>query len=130
MVADYRLMVGFLDQGRSFDQLVELIAKMTAATLRDVPGETESVVGRIGAGYVWVQFDPADFEPFASHPYGVDLRLEDPSREPELANHILTALVATGGYQVILLMDGDPIRSSHYTEADLDAEIGELGRSA
>ncbi|RKR91521.1 hypothetical protein BDK92_5919 [Micromonospora pisi] len=47
---DYGLLVGFLDQEQSFDQLVELIARMTGATVRDVPGQTESVVGRIGTG--------------------------------------------------------------------------------
>ncbi|RKR91529.1 hypothetical protein BDK92_5927 [Micromonospora pisi] len=81
-----------------------------------------------------VLLDAADFEPFASHPYVVDLKLRNASREPELANQIFDALVATGGYQVILMVDSGPIRSSHYTEEDAGhirtAETEELAHCA
>ncbi|SCL27136.1 hypothetical protein GA0070624_3440 [Micromonospora rhizosphaerae] len=120
-MADYGLVVGGVDQGQSFERLVDLVAGVTGATGREVPGESQSVMGTLAGGHVWVWFDGlTDLEPFDNHPYVVDLKLEYPSREPELADKIFTALVADG-YQVILLEDGGMIRSSHYREDGDDA---------
>lgn len=67
-----------------------------------------------------------ELEPFDSHPYVVDLKLEYPSWEPELADKIFAALVADG-YQVIVLRDGGMIRSSHYREDGGDAGPTQAG---
>lgn len=81
-----------------------------------MPGESQSVVGTLAGGHFWVRFDDlGELEPFDSHPYAIDLKLEYPSREPELTCKIFTALVADG-YQAIVLEDGGPIRSSHHRE--------------
>ncbi|WP_144081558.1 hypothetical protein [Micromonospora wenchangensis] len=73
------------------------------------------MVGTLAEGKFWVRFDPADLEPFASHPCVIELKLEFPSREPKLVADIFDALVADG-HRVILMADGGPIRSSHVSE--------------
>ncbi|MEU5724189.1 hypothetical protein [Micromonospora sp. NPDC047738] len=104
-MTDHRLLVGAVDRRRSFEQIVELVARVTGAAVREVPGERQSVVGTLPTGYVRVLRQPDDRQRQASGPYVVDLELEDPSREPELMNEIFTALVADG-YPVVLVAEG------------------------
>lgn len=56
-ITDYGLVVGGVDQGRSFERLVDLVAGVTGATVREVPGESQSVVGTLAGGHAWVGFD-------------------------------------------------------------------------
>ncbi|SCF41884.1 hypothetical protein GA0070216_1155 [Micromonospora matsumotoense] len=125
-MTDYELVVGCVDPLRSFERLVDVVARVAGATVREIPGESRSVVGTLAEGKFWVQFDPADLEPFASHPYVIELKLEFPSREPKLGADIFDALVADG-YRVILLADGGSIRSSHFSEEDRGDEATDGG---
>ncbi|MFE9203514.1 hypothetical protein [Micromonospora sp. NPDC007230] len=101
-MTDHRLLVGAVDRRRSFEQIVELVARVTGAAVREVPGERQSVVGTLPTGYVRVLRQRDDRQPQASGTYVVDLELEDRSREPALMNEVFSALVADG-YRVVLV---------------------------
>jgi hypothetical protein len=113
-VDEYTLLVGTFDQDQSFAALVGQVAAVTGASIWSVPGEDRSVVGEFDLGRLWVYFESADSEPFASHPYVIDIKLNDASRELEVAGAIYEGLVTSGDYRVILLEDSGLIRSSHF----------------
>ncbi|SBT37105.1 hypothetical protein [Micromonospora narathiwatensis] len=126
---DYSLVVGLLDERQSFEQLVDVVAVATGATVTDLPGEKPSVEGALPTGHFWVEFDPADIEPFASNPYVIDVTLTDPSAEPRLAETIFAALVAHG-YRVAILENGGVIRASHHVEESVADGAGGNGGQA
>ncbi|OWV12015.1 hypothetical protein B5D80_03655 [Micromonospora wenchangensis] len=49
-MTDYELVVGYVDPPRSFERLVDVVARVAGATVREMPGESRSVVGTLAEG--------------------------------------------------------------------------------
>ncbi|MFC4110735.1 hypothetical protein ACFOX0_33095 [Micromonospora zhanjiangensis] len=109
------LMIGSVGEDVPVSVLVNTVADLVGETFRPIVGSAGVIYeGERPDGWVWVKEERGDAGPFISHPYALDIRLREPEDELPLLEGVYRALVDSGNYKVILFVDDNCIRGSHF----------------
>ncbi|MDH6465988.1 hypothetical protein M2302_006191 [Micromonospora sp. A200] len=80
-------------------------------------GDHRYVIGDGEDFRAWLEFHPEDEEPHLSHPFWVDLATEKGAEE-EVGRRLFQELADTGRFRVVLFLDWDCDRSTHFSCQD------------
>ncbi|GAB3189054.1 hypothetical protein GCM10027259_59200 [Micromonospora palomenae] len=78
-----------------------------------VVGDPEYVIGDGEDFKVWLSFRPEDEEPSLSHPFWLEVAAEMDA-EYEVGRRVFQMLADSGRFRVMLLLDHDCVRSTHF----------------
>lgn len=111
---DMALLIGSAGRERelSLAEMARELAEVLGFDLEKLP-DRELFHGGNDSGHAWLRYQPKDEEPFLSHPFLVDV--VHPGGPPlPYVNELFDRLIGLGRYRLILLIDFDCVRSTHF----------------
>ncbi|MET8197952.1 hypothetical protein [Micromonospora taraxaci] len=95
------------------EQFAPQVAAVLGVELVEKTGSWRHFFGRGEDFVVWLDVDPDTKEPFLSHPFVLEVSAPR-GAEAKVGTRLFQKLADTGRFRVMLLLDHDCVRSTHF----------------
>ncbi|WP_406068507.1 hypothetical protein [Micromonospora sp. NBC_01638] len=115
MGMDVDLLLGMAgpDTPPSLERFAPEVAEVLGVELVEVPSSRRTFFGQSEEFRAWLAFHPESEEPSLSHPFVLELGAEM-GAEVEVGTRVFQELADSGRFRVVLLLDHDCVRSTHF----------------
>ncbi|SCG67092.1 hypothetical protein [Micromonospora halophytica] len=112
---DVDLLLGAAEQGvvPGLDRVAAEVAEVLDVELREVSSSQRTFLGEDRRMRAWLSFHPEEKEPSLSHPFVLEVAAEQGAEE-KVGLSVFEKLAKSGRFRVVLLLDSDCVRSTHF----------------